>query len=241
LLARGYEFILLDDVDSTNNYAKSLKEYPDGSMLVIRAKKQCWGRGRGDNTFFSDHDGGLWVSVVAPVSDMLSHFEHNRAMSLAIAESLRGIDKNAPVKIKWPNDIYWGGKKIAGILLENIQKNPNALIIGFGINVNIKQTDFPEDIRESATSVLIETGTVQPIDKLLEDILIGYIWHRDDDQEAVHKLYLDNMYKKGHPAVIDGYVGIAAAVEPDGRLRLEVSGGHSRWFSSGTLRFAKEP
>jgi BirA family biotin operon repressor/biotin-[acetyl-CoA-carboxylase] ligase len=236
--APGIERVLLDEVDSTNNYAKSLYEVPDDKLLVIRAKKQGRGRGRGDNTFFSDHAGGLWVSIVTPISDISTHFEHNRAVSLAILESLRNIEENAPVSIKWPNDIYWGDKKIAGILLENIQQNPNALLIGFGLNVNIEKDSFPKDLCGIATSALIETGRKHPsLDKLLDDIMMGYVWYRDDDQAAVHKLYSDNLYKKGQPASLDGHEGIFAAVEPDGHLRLDDGSGRTMRFTSGTLRF----
>jgi BirA family biotin operon repressor/biotin-[acetyl-CoA-carboxylase] ligase len=244
----GKKYIYLDGVDSTNNYAKSLAESirnsPDNDeLLVIRAKRQSGGRGRGDKTFFSDHQGGLWVSIIAPISDISKHFEHNRAISLAILESLKkiggGINScydGAPVSIKWPNDIYWGDKKVTGILLENSPENPNVIIIGFGINVNIAGNDFPKDLRERATSVLIEIGREHSLEPMLEDIVSGYQKYINDNRSAAHKLYLTYLYKKGHPAIVNEHTGTFVTVEPDGRIVLDTAQGRV-FCCSGTLQF----
>ena len=229
------QYIYLDNADSTNTHAKFLTDISDGGLTVIRAAKQRGGRGRSGKAYFSDHSGGLWVSIIAPIADISEHFSHNRAISLAILASLKDIYNTAPVSIKWPNDIYWKDKKITGILLENTLSNPNVIIIGFGINVNIAADDFPEDLRPFATSALIETGREFSLDGMLSYILKSYQQYINSSKEAVHKLYLDNLYKKGHPATVDGYAGIFTAVEPDGRLRLQTAGG-DMFFLTGALK-----
>jgi BirA family biotin operon repressor/biotin-[acetyl-CoA-carboxylase] ligase len=62
--------------------------------------------------------------------------------------------------IKWPNDLLAGGKKLAGVLTEAFAANDGIryLVVGLGINVNIKRKDFPPELRQQATSILIETG-----------------------------------------------------------------------------------
>ncbi|MDR2579180.1 MAG: biotin--[acetyl-CoA-carboxylase] ligase [Chitinispirillales bacterium] len=237
-------YIYLDEVDSTNTYAKSLAkpltDFSDGGqLLIIRAGKQSGGRGRGDKAFFSNHQGGLWASIIAPISDISKHFEHNRAVSLAILESLKKIDSTAPISIKWPNDIYWGGKKVTGVLLENSPENPNVIIIGFGVNVNISNDDLPKDLRERATSVLIETGREQSLDQLLGDIISGYQKYINIDPPAVHKLYSSHLYKKGHAAIVDGHAGTFVIVELDGRIALDTARGRV-FCHSGTLQFLPE-
>lgn len=204
----GHRYIFLDEADSTNNYAKSTKDFPNDKLTVIRAGRQTGGRGRGGKSFFSNHAGGLWVSIVTPVNDISTHFKHNRAISLAILESLKNITgKDTQVLIKWPNDIYVNDKKITGILLENIHDNPNMLIIGFGINVNTGIDDFPEGLRDSATSVLMETGREIPLDLLLDDVISKYCKYADNgDQAAVHELYCNNLYKRGCLSVVDGRI-----------------------------------
>jgi len=230
--------ILLDNVDSTNNYAKSLTDIPANEITVIRAIRQSRGRGRNDTSFFSDHAGGLWVSLIVPIADISAHFEHNRAISLAIRTALLECvpSGNAPVSIKWPNDIYWGERKIAGILLENIPRNPNALIIGFGINVNIAQDDFPGALHKNTTSVMMEIGEEYILDALLDRILREYEFIIKHGPKGAHAVYAGNLYKKGCPATVGPYRGTFVTVEIDGRLRLDTTQG-SMLISSGSLRF----
>ncbi|MCL2182771.1 MAG: biotin--[acetyl-CoA-carboxylase] ligase [Chitinispirillia bacterium] len=233
-----HQYIYIDSVDSTNNYAKSVKNLSGGQLTVLRAGRQTGGRGRGDHRFFSDHAGGLWASIITPISDISAHFEHNRAISLAILESLKGTaGSSAPITIKWPNDIYWGDRKITGILLENVPDNPDVMVIGFGINVNIGANDFPDYLRGAVTSVLIETGREAPQDRMLEDIVNGYRQYlNSDDQAIVHKIYSGNLYRRGHRATVGSHTGKFITVEIDGRLRLET--GHGDVLcSSGTLLF----
>jgi BirA family biotin operon repressor/biotin-[acetyl-CoA-carboxylase] ligase len=229
------EYIFLDAVDSANSYAKSLGRVPGGGLIIVRAGRQSGGRGRGGNRFFSDHRGGLWVSAVTGAGDISAHFKHNRAISLAIYDSIKNEAGGADVSIKWPNDIYWGDRKIAGILLENVPENPGVIVIGFGVNVNIPADDFPAELRGSATSVLAETGRELSAEPLLEDILRGYMRYRDDG--GAHQLYLGRLYKRGGRATIDRRAGTFVGVEPDGRICIDADDGGRTLFSSGVLRF----
>ena len=236
--------ILLNEVDSTNSYAKSLRDVPDpdGEITVIRAMRQRGGRGRNGKPFFSDHAGGLWASLVVPIADISAHFDHNRAVSLAIRAALLECmpSGDAPVSIKWPNDIYWGDRKIAGILLENIPQKPNALIIGFGINVNIAQDDFPRDLHKTTTSVLMEIGEEYVLDALLDRVLREYEFIIKRGPKGAHAVYVGNLYKKGCQAAVGPHAGTFVTVEADGRLRLDTAQG-PMLLSSGTLRFPGEP
>jgi BirA family transcriptional regulator, biotin operon repressor / biotin---[acetyl-CoA-carboxylase] ligase len=230
--------ILLSEIDSTNSYAKSLDNIPNDEIIVIRAIKQRGGRGRNDKPFFSNHAGGLWVSLIVPIADISAHFEHNRAISLAIRTALLECrtSGDAPVSIKWPNDIFWGERKIAGILLENAPKKPNALIIGFGINVNIAQDDFPISLHKTTTSVLMEIGEEYVLDALLDRVLREYNFIIKHGPKGAHTVYTGNLYKKGYQATVGPHCGTFVTVEIDGRLRLDTAQG-SMLLSSGTLRF----
>jgi len=232
-------YFCFEEIGSTNNFAKELKSFPSSGLIIIRALKQSGGRGRRDKSFFSNDSGGLWISIVTPVESISDHFIHNRALSLAVCETLKSINPqiNEKIKIKWPNDIYWGDRKIAGILLENIHNNPNVIIAGLGLNVNITPDSFPAKLRQSATSVLIETGEILSQDPLFERILIAYRrFSQESDQYSVHEQYVENLYKKGRRALIDHYEGTFLTVEQDGRLKMQTARG-GRVFSSGTLRF----
>jgi BirA family biotin operon repressor/biotin-[acetyl-CoA-carboxylase] ligase len=256
-------YIFLAETDSTNTYAKSLwagggqaepgsaevagsddgpvefvpaNDFLGGALTVIRAGRQKRGRGRDGDEFFSDMEGGLWVSVIAPVTDISAHFEHNRAISLAILETLKSNGGGGKVSIKWPNDIYWGDRKIAGVLLENVTGNSDVLIIGFGVNVNVDINRFPKHLRDSVTSVLYETGGELFLDSTLDSIISMYRNLIRGEQPAVHQLYLENLYKLGHRAAVGEHAGKFVTVESDGRLRLETEHG-DEFCSSGSLRF----
>jgi len=259
-------YIFLTEVDSTNTYAKSLwagggsggqaeaapadgagsehglaefvpaNDFLGDALTIIRAGRQTDGRGRDGNTFFSDIEGGLWVSLITPVADISAHFEHNRAISLAILETLKHHSGEAKISIKWPNDIYWGDKKIAGVLLENVPDNNGVLIIGFGVNVNTDVGHFPKNLRHIVTSVLAETDSALFLDSTLDSIVDIYRKLITGNQAAVHKLYLDNLYKLGHRAAVGELTGKFVTVESDGRLRLETEHGDELCLS-GSLRF----
>src|SRR5271157_177410 len=114
---KAYHF---QSINSTNTFAKSLVCLPANGICVITADRQTAGRGQRDNTFFSGTDGGLYASIVCPISDIQSHFMYNRAISLAICHAIEGKVPLSLVRIKWPNDIYWSDRKICGILLESL-------------------------------------------------------------------------------------------------------------------------
>jgi len=233
------EYFCFEEIESTNDFAKNQKFSPSSGLIVIRALKQSSGRGRRDKSFFSDDSGGLWVSIVAPVKSIADHFTYNRAISLAVCGAIENTypQINEKIKIKWPNDIYCGDRKIAGVLLENTSANPDAIIVGLGLNVNMALSDFPAKLRKSATSLFIETGQLLPINQLLESILLAY-WRfiGTSDQQSIHRQYVNRLYKKGRRAAVDSQQGTFLTVEPNGQLRMQTAGS-DLLYSSGTLTF----
>jgi BirA family biotin operon repressor/biotin-[acetyl-CoA-carboxylase] ligase len=204
-------------------------------MCVIRADRQSAGRGRGSNSYFSDTDGGLWVSVVAPIGSLDTHFVYNRAMSMAIADTLSGLVPDVRVAIKWPNDIYWNDRKICGMLLETITAATTHIVIGFGLNVNIAREQFPPDVRTIATSVFAETGWKFDLDKVLCGILRDFEENRKASPAILHELYRKRLYRVGAAIEIDGKEGIFADVDEQGRLVMNTAQG-AEYVMSGSMR-----
>jgi BirA family biotin operon repressor/biotin-[acetyl-CoA-carboxylase] ligase len=230
------KFIHLENIDSTNLFGRSLEDIPESGITVIQADNQSSGRGRLGNSFFSSHSGGLWVSIIAPISDLSRHFQFNRAISLAIHDSILKLFPDSPLAIKWPNDIYWAERKICGILLENHLFHPEFLVIGFGINVNIKACDFPPEIKDRATSVLIETGQTISRTLLLRSILENFHINLSADQISLHIRYLDHLYRKSSEVEIGEVRGVLHSVEVDGRLCIRRDSDYI-YVGSGTLNF----
>jgi len=141
----GSKIYRFDEVDSTNEYAKSLiGKAPEGTIVL--ADRQTAGKGRFGRSWYSP-EGGIWMSVILrpPQMSLMSIIA-----GIAICETLScyGV---LPV-IKWPNDILLNKKKIAGTLVEIVD---DALILGIGINLNIRS--FPEELKDIASSVFLET------------------------------------------------------------------------------------
>ncbi|MBN1759523.1 MAG: biotin--[acetyl-CoA-carboxylase] ligase [Chitinispirillaceae bacterium] len=213
-------FYTYPTLESTNETARKMLQRPHRGFFCIQADRQTAGKGRRGGPYFSDSSGGLWVSLVTKLSDPSKHFNYNRALSLAIATSLEQCGREYPIAVKWPNDIYWGDKKICGILLESHPRHSDLLILGFGVNVNIPAGEFPETLRTIATSVAIETGKQCSISALLRVVLKQFVLFLDTDQEKVHALYTSRLYRRGAYIGINGMTGIFSSVASDGQLEL---------------------
>jgi biotin-[acetyl-CoA-carboxylase] ligase BirA-like protein len=207
-------------LSSTNDTARALRHCPTRGMFCIQADRQTAGKGRLGSSFFSDSTGGIWASLMVPVADRGDHFAYNRAASLAIAFTIAQCGTDLPVAIKWPNDIYWGQRKISGILLENHPRFENVLIIGMGVNANISRDEFPPELRSIATSVFIETGRRCSLSALLRTILQQFMVVLSADRQKIHAAYSERLYGKGTTISINGLTGTFSSVEPDGRLKL---------------------
>lgn len=134
-MKRDIDVIRLDETDSTNRW---LRDHDGDNDLVVTTDYQTAGKGQGTNSWESERGKNLlfsirWCPVSFPANQQ---FLISQAVSLAIADTLSlYINK---VEVKWPNDIYYDDKKLAGILIENkLHGNwVKHCIIGIGLNVN---------------------------------------------------------------------------------------------------------
>ena len=145
---------------STNDVAKQMaaRGAPEGSLAV--AEEQTQGRGRLARMWFSPPGAGLYVSII--LRPLLLPVHATRIVSLAavaVAEILIAATGLA-VRVKWPNDVLVGGKKIAGILAEAAVEMDavDYVVIGIGLNVNVPPDSFPAELRPTATSILAAAG-----------------------------------------------------------------------------------
>jgi len=148
-----------DAVDSTNVVAFRLAmEGAEHGELVV-AEQQTQGRGRRGRSWSSPGHLNLYCSfVLRPELPPQRAPELTLLAAVAVAESLRAAD--VPADIKWPNDLLVGGRKVAGILTE-LSADPDRVhfvIVGIGVNLNVRREDFPPELAETATSVLEVTG-----------------------------------------------------------------------------------
>ena len=149
-----YTIIRLAETDSTN---KQLKELwlagRAGEGTAVLAERQTAGRGRLGRSFFSP-EGGLYFSLLLRPRDLASDaglITVSAAVALARACDRFLPEGAAPTKIKWVNDLYRDGRKIAGILAEAVSRgNESRVILGVGLNLTLPEGGFPAELREKA-------------------------------------------------------------------------------------------
>lgn len=154
----GKQVYFAEEVDSTNTWGKRLAEEgaPHGTLVV--ADEQTQGRGRRGRSWQSPKGTNISMTLI-----LRPDLEPARAsmltivMGLSVAQGLKELLK-LPVQIKWPNDAVLNGHKLCGILTEMSAQIDyiNYVVVGTGINVNLPEV--PEELKDIATSLLIETG-----------------------------------------------------------------------------------
>ena len=147
-------------VGSTNDVILDMAEQAAPHGTVCLADEQSAGRGRRGYGWFSPPGCGIWASVL--LRTRLSAARTPPLTLCAAAAVARVLEPAAgePVKIKWPNDLLMGGRKVAGILAESriLSGDEPVIVIGMGINVNQTREQFPDELSGSATSLRIESG-----------------------------------------------------------------------------------
>ncbi len=147
-------------VGSTNDVILDMAEQAAPHGTVCLADEQSAGRGRRGYGWFSPPGCGIWASVL--LRPRLSAARTPPLTLCAAAAVARVLETAAgeSVKIKWPNDLLMGGRKVAGILAESriVSGDEPAIVIGMGINVNHTREQFPDELSATATSLRIESG-----------------------------------------------------------------------------------
>ena len=149
----------LRSVSSTSTELKALAREGASVGTVVLVDEQTGGRGRSGRTWFSPYRMGVWMSVLlesgAPAERLAPL---SVAAAVSVADALReftGLD----VRVKWPNDLLVGGRKLGGLLVESMQtagERVVSAVLGVGVNVSLTEDDFPAELAGAATSLQLE-------------------------------------------------------------------------------------
>lgn len=191
-----------DEINSTNVYLHDkMAGKIDISDMVVVAAHQTAGRGMDKNRWESEAGKNLLFSIALNVNflEAENQFKISQAVSVAIVETLSQIIDNQQLHIKWPNDIYYGDKKLAGMLIQNtIEGRMMGLtIIGIGLNVN--QMDFLKDIPNPISLKMI-AGKDFDLGNLL-NLLINNIkqtvesLHYIENRAEINNKYISKSYR----------------------------------------------
>lgn len=162
---RGWTLHECDELGSTNDFARDL-----GPWEAVRARRQTAARGRHGRRWDSA-EGGLWASVVLPLDPPEAGWNaFPLAAGLAVVSTLRGIGL-PQARLRWPNDVLIGPKKVCGILMERFAAD--RMVVGLGLNVaNMPAASDPE-LAHVATSLAAELPIAPPIEDLYTEVLVA--------------------------------------------------------------------
>jgi BirA family transcriptional regulator, biotin operon repressor / biotin---[acetyl-CoA-carboxylase] ligase len=163
--------IRFDRVTSTNDLAREMAIAGANEGTTVIAREQTAGRGRQGRSWSSPSGEGLYLSIILrPEINPADSAVITLAAAVAVAETLQ-IDFDVASDIKWPNDVLARGRKICGVLVESAIEGHQLQYAVMGIGVNLSQREFTGELKESATSLLIETGRAVAPDEFLNAML----------------------------------------------------------------------
>ena len=164
---------IFSELDSTNRYLKELAKEGAKEGMVIIANQQSAGRGRLGRSFFSPAGSGIYMSILLrPEVDLQKSVRITSMAAVAVARAIEKVS-GIEAKIKWVNDIFLNGKKVCGILTESgintVTGTLDYAVLGIGINVG--KIEFPEELKNIATSVCNECKYTVTRNELIVEIL----------------------------------------------------------------------
>lgn len=236
----------LHETDSTNRVCKDLAQEGKNTDWVVWTDFQTAGRGCGSNTWESERGKNLLFSILCHPQNVraMHQFMLLEAMSLALKESLEPYVHTGNLSVKWPNDIYWNDRKLAGTLTECSLSGQELkwCVIGTGLNVN--QRAFISDAPNPISLFQICNNEFE-LQSLLVRILSQFSIYLDlienTKYEALHKAYMTTLYRReGFHEYRDSH-GIFRAkiidVEHEGTLILQDSTQQTRRYQFKEVQF----
>jgi BirA family biotin operon repressor/biotin-[acetyl-CoA-carboxylase] ligase len=227
--------------DSTNARAKELAAAGAPGGLVVTADEQRAGRGRQGRSWFGPPGSSLLYSV------LLRPFEGDPLLALAVPVAVcEAAEAVAPVRcqLKWPNDVWIDERKVAGILVE-AHPDDGWAVIGIGVNVAVPEGAFPEELRETATSLVpteAESGappggapTVDSVRAALNEALSRWV---EASRDEVLGAFRARDALSGRRVSWDGGQGTAEAVDEHGHLVVATDDGERAVLGAGEVHLA---
>ena len=240
----GRKLIHYAEVDSTNSVADQLARCGEPAGTVVTANSQTHGQGRLDRRWFSPPDGGLWFTVILrPKTE--PEITVQMTLLAAVAVCI-GIEKATGIRpgIKWPNDLLVRGKKICGILCEmEAAETVEYVLLGIGINANVKEQDFGADLQTTATSLALESGRnvdgVQLLQEVLNQLELWYDRWLTEGFSVLRKAWKERNITLNRQIEVDCgdtvVVGQAIDIDGEGALLVQTLDGSEQRFLFGEV------
>lgn len=237
------KIIILEETSSTNDYLLQQSLSFDDVPLVCFAEKQTAGRGRLGRSWYSPYAQNIYLSFLWNFNKKANElFGLSMVVALAVVTALKDYGIKIGLTLKWPNDVMWQNRKLAGILVETVSRADYLqAVIGVGLNVSMEQRNIPE-INQSWTAIAEIIKAIPERNKiagLLLNQLFDYVtffqekglevflaeWQRYDGYLNKELIFMDNDKK---------IVGVGRGIDSTGALLLATANG-IRKFCSGAI------
>jgi len=247
----GRDIHVFQSTTSTNDIVEKMARDGAREGVVVFAETQTQGRGRLGRKWVSPPKRGLWFSILLK-PDLRPQSSTQITVGAAVALT-RAIQARTSIVVetKWPNDLLIDGRKVAGILTE-LRAEPDKikyLILGIGIDVNVRPEEFPEEIRHLATSLRAVTGHQVHRADLAEAVLreLDQVY-RDicrEDFTGVAQEWEQNCSTIGREVTVTfgehTIHGIAESLDFDGALLVRSQHGHLERILGGEIHVLPKP
>lgn len=240
-------------IPSTNILAREMADRGAEHGTAIVAAMQTAGRGRLGKKWHSAAGKGLFCSIIIRPQDIAAQDYPKITLVAGLAVAM-AIDRltGKHGQLKWPNDIFYGGRKCAGILTESSAMNVPAAaryaIVGIGINVLNRTEDFPPELHGTVTSVFLETGVAFPLEQVLDYTHAELLEQIGKFSRNGFSLILSDWRKRDfllgqtmHCVSNEGkaITGVALGPDNEGQLHVRDSEGKIHTVLSGDVRLAE--
>jgi BirA family transcriptional regulator, biotin operon repressor / biotin---[acetyl-CoA-carboxylase] ligase len=227
------------ELASTNDRALRVASASTELPRLIAALRQTHGRGRGANKWWGS-EGALTFSLIVDAGEIEP--ERRPLVSLvaggAVCETVAMHLPDADVRLKWPNDVYVGGRKAGGILVEVPPDAPERLVIGIGLNVNVSLRDAPEDVQARAASLCDVAGR----SLVIGEVLVGILQRLEPDLTRLQTEFGELLFDWRRRCLLTGrcvtlhdgtrsVTGTCLGYDDDGCLLLQTVAGPRRYRS----------
>ena len=218
----GQDIVYFKEIDSTNRYAKKLAAEGAAHGTLVLADTQTAGRGRRGHSWISPAGSSISMTLILrPEVPPAQVAKISLLTALATANAIRRVT-GLDARIKWPNDIVAGGRKVCGMLMEMDATPEKVASVVAGVGINVHQTQFPEEIAHSASSLDLLAGRRISRSAIVRAFLQEYerVWALGD--EAMMRAYRERSATIGQRVQVIGlngtYTGTAQDVTESGSL-----------------------
>ena len=240
----GHRIVHYFRTDSTNSAAMQLDAQTGPHGTVVIAEEQTAGRGRLGRNWYSEKSSGIYASIIlrpslspaaAPILTLLAGVAVHHAVSTAT-----GLKAD----IRWPNDVLVNGRKVCGILTEMKAEVDRLHMVVLGIGINVNHRSMPEELRDFATSLAIESGRhfarLQVLAELLRSAERYYhMLLKEGHAAIVREWSAASSYAEGKQVHVKAggneYSGVTAGLDASGALKICRDDGRQELLVAGEI------